>query len=132
MTTSFSLLRICLLASLLCLHILVLDPVLELSLDPFSLPLVRVFGVDDPAYTMLHAIVPLTPILASVGVSVGALSVLLVVAIVSFVAATVLPHVDAVSMHDTVLERSLEVTTICPLETPVAAHLVLAPHTRVL
>ena len=81
---------------------------------------------------MLHAIVPLTPILASVGVSVGALSMLLVVAIVSFVAATVLPHVDAVPMHDSVLERSLEVAAVCPLETPVAAHLVLAPHAGVL
>ena len=81
---------------------------------------------------MLHAIVPFAPILAAIGVSVGALSMLLVVAIVSFIAATVLPHVDAMAVHHSILERALEVAAVGPLKAPVATHLVLAPHTRIL
>ena len=81
---------------------------------------------------MLHTIVPIAPILAAIRVSVGALTMLLVVAIVTFIAATVLPDIDAMAMHDTVLERALEVATVGPLEAAIAAHFVLAPHARVL
>ena len=98
---------------------------LEFALNPLALPLVRVLCVNDPASTMLHAIVPFAPILAAIGVSVGALSMLLVVAIVSFIAATVLPHVDAMAVHHSILERALEVAAVSPLEAPVAIHLIV-------
>ena len=81
---------------------------------------------------MLHAIVPIAAIFAAIGVCVGAFSMFLVVAIMTFISATVLPHVDTMSMHHAILERALEVATIGPLKAPVAAHLVLAPHTSVL
>lgn len=80
---------------------------------------------------MLHAIVPIASIFAAIGVSVGAFSMFLVVAIMTFISATVLPHVDTMSMHHAILEGSLEVATISPLKAPVAAHLVLTPHTSV-
>ena len=81
---------------------------------------------------MLHAIVPLAAVLAAVRVSVRALAMLLVVAVVAFVSAAVLPHVDAVAMHDAVLEGALEVAAVRPLEAAEPTHLVLAPHACVL
>lgn len=105
---------------------------LEFALGPLALPLVRILSIYDPTDSVLHAIVPIAPILAAIRVSVGTLTMLLVVAIVPFIAATVLPDVNAMAMHDTVLEGALEVATIGPLEAAIAAHFVLAPHARVL
>ena len=53
-------------ASLLGKLIVILGPLLEFTKLPFSLPLVCVLRVDDPAYTVLHAIFPFSPILAAI------------------------------------------------------------------
>ena len=57
---------------------------------------------------------------------------LLVVAIVPFVSSTVLPHINAVAVHHSILERALEVSAVGPLKASIAAHLVLTPHASVL
>ena len=116
--------------SSLCL--IILDPVLKFAALPLPLAFVRVLCIDDPANTMLHSVVPVATVLATIGVCVGALTMLLVVAVVAFVTTTILPYIYSMAVHDTVLERSLEVATVSPLKAPVAAHLVLAPHSRVL
>ena len=57
---------------------------------------------------------------------------LLVVEIVSFIAFTVWPNIDASTVHDAVQERAMEYATISPLKAAVATHLVIAPHACVL
>lgn len=57
---------------------------------------------------------------------------LLVVAIAAFIATTVLPDINTVAVHHSILERALEVAAISPLKAPIAAHFVLAPHARIL
>ena len=57
---------------------------------------------------------------------------LLVKLVFAFVLTTVLPDVVAIAVHDPVLERALEVATVCPLEAPVATHFVVLPGAAVL
>ena len=52
--------------------------------------------------------------------------------IVSFVFTSVLPHVAAKPMHDSVLEGALKVAAISPLEAPVPAHFIVRPDASVL
>jgi len=81
---------------------------------------------------VLQTIDPLAFILATVGVGVGAFTMLFVESVVSFVFSAVLPHVDAISVHDATLEVTFELTSVGPLERPVAAHLVVFPCSTVL
>ena len=104
-----------------------LNPLFQLALCPPSAPLLRVLRINDVAYTMLHAVVPLTTVFTTVRVRVCAHTVLLVVAIVAFVLAAILPNVIAVAMHHSVLELALEVAAVSPLEAPIATHLIGEP-----
>ena len=52
--------------------------------------------------------------------------------IFTFVATAILPDVASKSMHDSVLERTLEVATVGPFENSFTAHLVLVPSAGVL
>ena len=79
---------------------------------------------------MLHAVDPLTAILASVRISVRSLTVLLIVPVIAFITSAVLPHIVAKAMHHARLEAALEVATISPLETTFAIHLVIWPTSR--
>ena len=106
----------------------IVGPVHELSFSPIALPLNLVLDIDDPANAMLHAILPLAPILAPVRVRVGALSVLLVAQVVTFVAFAIWPHVDAVAVHNAVHEGTMEGAAVRPLEAAVAIHFIVAPH----
>lgn len=81
---------------------------------------------------MLHTIDPLTSVLTAIGIGVGTLPMLLIELIVAFVLAAILPHIGSETMHDSVLERTLEVAPICPLECPIAAHLVVGPNACIL
>ena len=56
---------------------------------------------------------------------------LLVEFVRAFVLTAVLPHVVAEAMHHAVLEAALEVAAIGPLESAVATHFVVLPHSTV-
>ena len=77
---------------------------------------------------MLYAVLPSATVLGAVCVRIGALAVLLVVDILSFVAATVLPYIHAMSAHLTILERTFELPPVGPLEGTCAVHFILTPH----
>ena len=81
---------------------------------------------------MLHAINPCSLILAAIRVRVDPLIVLLVKLVLTFVPSTVLPHIAAEPMHDSILELTLEVASIGPLESTEATHLVIAPSAGIL
>ena len=89
-------------------------------------------GVNNHAEAMLHTIYPLAAVLAAIRVCVCSLAMLFVKLIVAFIFTSILPDIAAESMHDSVLERALKVSTIGPLETPIAAHLVIRPDACVL
>ena len=112
--------------------VFILEPLLELTVGPDALALVGRLRIDDATDSVLHAVHPLASVLAPVRVSVGAFSMLLVKLVVSFVLAAVLPDIVTVAVHHSVLERTLEVASIGPLERTVAAHLVIGPLARVL
>ena len=57
---------------------------------------------------------------------------LLVKSVIPFVFPTVLPDIVTVAMHDSTLELTLEVTSIGPLETTMATHLIISPSACVL
>ena len=81
---------------------------------------------------MLHAINPLSSVLAAVRVRVGALPVLLIESVFTFVSSAVLPNIVSFTVHDTILESTLEVATISPLKCSISAHLIVGPLTSVL
>ena len=81
---------------------------------------------------MLHAVDPLTAVLAAIGISVCALPMLLIELIVTFVLSAVLPHIRPEAMHDPVLERALEVPPVGPLEGPISTHFIVGPDTGIL
>ena len=107
-------------------------PLLKLSKGPDTFLFVGAFCTDDAAHAVLHAVDPFAAILASVGVCVGALTVLLVKSIVAFVFAAILPDIMPVAVHHAILEATLEVAAIGPLEASCAAHFVIRPVTRIL
>ena len=72
-----------------CFLVFVIYPTYISALFPFAFPFLRFLFVDDPAYSILHAILPSTLILLAIGVRVGTLSMFLVVAVAAFVAPTV-------------------------------------------
>ena len=45
---------------------------------------------------------------------------------------TILPHIVAKAMHNSILEGALEVSTIGPLEAAIAAHFVIQPQASIL
>jgi len=108
------------------------EPLLQFAECPNALALICAFGVDDASNAVLHAVNPLAAILAPVGVGVGSFSVLLVESVVTFVLATILPHVVAETVHYSVLKRTLEVAAVGPLESAETRHFVGLPHARVL
>ena len=57
---------------------------------------------------------------------------LLVKSVIPFVFTAVLPDIVAIAVHDSTLELTLEVTSIGPLETTMATHLIISPSARVL
>ena len=57
---------------------------------------------------------------------------LLVKSVIPFVFPAVLPDIVTVAMHDSTLELTLEVTSIGPLETTMATHLIISPSACVL
>ena len=81
---------------------------------------------------MLHAINPFTAILATVRVGVGSRAMLFVELVAALVFAAILPNVVSITMHHSILEATLEVATIGPLETPITAHLIVLPTSCVL
>ena len=89
-------------------------------------------GVNNHAEAMLHTIYPLAAVLAAIRVCVCSLAMLFVKLIVAFIFTSILPDIAAKSMHDSVLKGALKVSTIGPLETPIAAHLVIRPDACVL
>ena len=56
----------------------------------------------------------------------------LVESIVALILTTILPHIVAISVHDSVLELALEVATIGPLEAALSTHFIIRPHACVL
>ena len=111
---------------------LVFDPLSEFPVGPDSLTFVSGLGVDNPAISVLHAFIPFATVLATVGIGVGSFSMFLVESVLAFIAASILPDVQAFSVHDALLEGTLEVAAIGPLETSVATHLVVRPRASVL
>ena len=81
---------------------------------------------------MLHSIHPVTSIFATVGVRVRSKAMLFIELVLAFVLTAVLPYISSVSVHYSTLELSDEVSSISPLETALATHLVLGPVARVL
>ena len=57
---------------------------------------------------------------------------LLVKSVISFVFTAILPYIVAIAMHDSTLELTLEVSSISPLETTMATHLIICPSAGVL
>ena len=105
--------------------LLLIEPLFKFTKGPNSLLLVLVFCADYAPNTMLHAVDPLTAILASVRISVSSLTVLLIVPVIAFITSAVLPHIVTKAMHHARLEAALEVATISPLEATFAIHLVI-------
>ena len=102
------------------------------TVGPDSLLLAQRLCIDDIAHTMLHAVDPLAPILATVRVRVRPISMLFIEPIIALILTAVLPHISPVSMHHAILERPLKVSTVGPLEASIATHLITGPLARVL
>lgn len=109
-----------------------MSPFFELTKLPGSFLFILLFSINNATEAVLHAVYPLTAVLATIGVSVGSLSMFFVELIVAFIFAPILPDIAAKSVHDSVLEGALKVSAIGPLETPVATHLVIRPDASVL
>ena len=60
------------------------------------------------------------------------MTLLLIGLVLTFVLATIWPHVLSVAVHHTVLEMTLKVAFISPLKVTKAAHIIIIPHSRVL
>ena len=60
------------------------------------------------------------------------MTMLLIELVLAFVLTTILPHIVSVTVHHTVLELSLEVAAVSPLEATKAAHFITTPCSRVL
>mmetsp|Transcript_31300 Transcript_31300/g.38721 ORF Transcript_31300/g.38721 Transcript_31300/m.38721 type:complete len:295 (-) Transcript_31300:319-1203(-) len=117
--------------SLECL-IFGVQPLFEFAKRPDTLLFVGALCADDAANAVLHAIDPLSAILAPIRVGVRPLSMLFVKSVIAFVLAAILPDVVAVAVHDATLEATLEVAPVGPLEAASAAHLVVRPMPRIL
>lgn len=76
---------------------------------------------------MLHSVNPLAAILTSIGVSVYTFAMLLVESVIALIFAAVLPYILTVAMHNTILEATLKISTISPLETASSTHLIVFP-----
>ena len=81
---------------------------------------------------MLHAVNPLSTIFASIRVGVGSLTMFLVETIVAFIFASILPNIMSMAMHDTILEATLEIAAISPLEASCATHFIVCPVSCIL
>ena len=107
-------------------------PLFELAVGPDAFALACAVRIYDEADSMLHAVDPLAAVLASVRVSIRALTMLFVESIVAFVLATILPDVVTVAVHNSILEAALEVAAIRPLEAPSSAHFIVGPVASIL
>ena len=102
-----------------------IGPLFEFSELPNASLLLILLSVNYASVSVLHAVHPFATVLATVGISVGALSVLFVELVVTFVLPTILPYVGTKSMHNSILEGALEVAAVSPLEASVATHLIV-------
>lgn len=57
---------------------------------------------------------------------------LLVEVIVTFIFASILPHIVPVAVHHSILEASLEVAAVRPLKASIATHFIIGPKACVL
>ena len=80
---------------------------------------------------MLQAIHPLALVLAPIRIRVHAIALLFVLHVVTLISSPVLPLVNAMSVHDPVLETAFESATIRPCELPFALHFVIDPSAGV-
>jgi hypothetical protein len=97
----------------------------EFTKGPDAFPFVSGLGINDAPNAVLHSVDPLTTVLAAIRVGVSAFAVLLVKSVVALIHAAVLPHIVTKTVHNSVLKRALEVTTIGPLKAAMTAHLVI-------
>ena len=74
---------------------------------------------------MLHSFAPLALVATAVRVRVDTLAVLLVESVGALVLAPILPHIITEAVHHSILELTLEVAAIGPLEASETTHLII-------
>jgi len=76
---------------------------------------------------MLKALLPLTLILAAVGVGVRSITIFLIHFVPAFIFSTIFPGVNTLAMHDTLIKVTFKMTAIRPREYSAPRHFILTP-----
>ena len=112
--------------------LILITPLFKFSELPNAFFLLLLFCINYAPEAVLHAINPFATVLTAIRIRVSALTMLLIVLIVALVLSTILPYVGTKSMHYSVLERSLEVAPIGPLECSISTHFIVGPNASIL